>query len=240
MLEAFSDVDEAAARHSGNPTALYNSEAQAFLMGMGINQADDLIYGNRAKDPAEINGLATRLAKIDGEHCVDAGLSGSGNALTSVYLVSAGPQACHLIYPKGSTSVGVSRNDLGVSRVQDPNDSKRTFVAHTDHFTAEYGISIQHPDAVIRVANIPAQMTQAQRGDLIEKILEMQMNLTDGIVNQILFCNKSMVYQIERAAREKQYVVAFQNDPWGNPVALVNGLRIRRMDAILSTEEQVQ
>jgi hypothetical protein len=238
MLECFSRVDAAKARHSGNPAALYNSEASAFIMGMGVDQADDCIYGNRAVDPAEINGLATRLAVLS-DHCVDAGLSGTGSNLTSIYLVAAGPKACHLIYPRGSTSVGVFRQDLNIYEVDDGTGSGATYLAHTDHFIAEYGLSVEHPDAVIRICNIPATLTADQRKALVETVLRQQMNLTKGIVNTILFCNKNIAYQFQRAARELQYVVYPEKDPWGNPVMVVNGLRMRRMDVILDTEDQV-
>jgi hypothetical protein len=236
ILESFSKVDVLLAAHGGNPTALYNSEAMAFLMGMAIDQADDLIYGNSATDPREINGLATRYNAL-GEYCVDAGLSGTGDNLTSVYLVSAGVKACHLIYPAGSSSVGVSREDLGVETTRD--DEGGEYRAHVDHFTAEYGISIEHPDAVIRIGNIPANMDADQRKILVEKILEMQLNLTKGVVNTVMFCNKGIMYQIQRAARELQYVVFPETDPWGNQVMMVNGLRMRRMDAILMTESEI-
>ena len=233
MLEAFSDVDERLAAHSGNPKALYQSEAQAFLIGMGIDQAHDLIYGNHT-NPAEINGLAVRYSKV-GKHCLNFG--GAGSNLTSVYLVAAGPQACHLIYPKGSSSVGVKREDLGVNRVKDSSDENKTFMAHTDHFIAEYGIAIAHPDAVIRIANIPVNLTQQQRADLIELILRNQKKLTKGIVNTVLFANEDIIYQIERAGRELQTVVFSEADPWGKPVANINGMRFRAQDAILSTEK---
>jgi hypothetical protein len=236
ILEAFSDVDEALARHSGNPAGLYQSEASAFLAGMGLDQADDLVYGNHAAKPEEINGLAVRLPAI-GSHCLDFG--GTGPALTSVYLVAAGPKACHLIYPKGSSSAGVSREDLGVSRVQDKNNAEKTYMAHTDHFTAEYGIAVEHPDAVFRIANVPVDLTPAQRKDLIELVLRYQKRLTKGIVNTVLFANADLVYQIERAGREAQYVVFPETDPWGKAVASINGLRIREQDAILSAEQQV-
>ena len=237
MLEAFSDVDEALARHSGNPGALYLSEAQAFLAGMGIDQAKDLVDGSRAANPAQIDGLSTRLNKVDDKHCFSFG--GSGSNLTSVYLVAAGPQSCHLIYPKGSKSAGVRREDLGVSRVQDRADVNKTFMAHTDRFVAEYGIAIRHPDAVIRICNIPFMLDANQRKELTEMILYLQGALTVGIVNNVLFANRNAIYQIERAGRELQQVVFPETDPWGRPVTNINGMRFRRQDAILSTEDQV-
>jgi hypothetical protein len=70
----------------------------------------------------------------------------------------------------------------------------------------------------------------------MERILELQMHLTNGVVNQALFCNQNMTYQIQRAAREMQYVVYPEKDPWGNEVMSVNGFRLRRMDVITNGE----
>jgi hypothetical protein len=239
MLEAFSDVDVAQARHSGNAHALYNAEASAFMVGMGGDQADDLVYGNHTQNPAEIDGLATRLPKI-GEHCIDFGGKDSGR-LTSAFIDAAGPNACHLIYPRGSKSVGVERRDAGEIYVEDPNPKNqgKQYLAHRDHFKAEYGIAIAHPDAVIRIANIPANPTPAQRVELLEIILRYQKRLTKGIVNTALFVNQDLIYQLERAGREAQYVVYPETDFWGKPITSINGLRFREQDAILSTEELV-
>jgi hypothetical protein len=239
MLEAHSDVDHDQALHSGNPTSLYNSEASAFLVGMGMDQAEELIYGNHQRNAAVINGLATRYPKVDGEHSID--FKGTGNNLTSAYLTAPGPQSCCLIYPRGSKSVGVSREDGGLIWAKDPRDGagKKEFRAHRDIFKAQYGLSIVHPDAVIRIANIPVDLTRDQRIELLEMILKYQKRLTKGIVNNVLFVNQDLIYQIERAGRESQYVVHPETDPWGKPVTAINGLRIREQDAILSTEEQI-
>ena len=236
ILESFSDVDHQLAKNSGNEKALYDSEAKAFLFGMGQDQADDLVYGNNAQDPALINGLAIRYSKL-GERCISFG--GTGKNLTSLYLIAAGPKACHLIYPKGSKSVGVIREDLGVNRVPDPKDNQRTFMAHTDHFIAEYGLAIAHPDAVIRICNIPLDLTDQQRQDLLEIILRYQKRLTKGIVNTALFANGDLIYQLERAGRELSYVTHDDVDSWGKPITSINGLRFRGQDAILSAEDEV-
>jgi len=235
MLEAFSDVDERLASHSGNARALYDSEAKAYLVGMGNDQAEDLIYGNNRNNPAEMNGLAVRYPKIS-DHCINFNGGATAGQATSVYLIAAGPQSCHLIYPKGSKSVGVTREDQGVKRVPDPNNAGKSFMAHTDHFMAEYGITIAHPDAVFRIANIPVDLTNAQRKELIEMVLKLQKKLTKGIVNTVLFANGDIIYQIERAGREAGVVVYPETDPWGKPVTSINGMRFREQDAILSTE----
>jgi len=234
MLEALSDVDEALAKHSGNPNALYNSEAAAFLAGMGLDQAEDLIYGNHSHDPAQIDGLATRYARL-GDCCISFG--GKGKYLTSIYLIAAGEKACHLIYPQGSSSVGVQRIDAGIQYAKDEKGGE--YRVHRDHFIAEYGLAIEHPDAVVRICNIPNNLDKAGRADLIELVLRHQKRLTKGIVNTVLFGNQEMVYQVERAGREAQIVVAHESDVWGRPVNNVNGLRLRQQDVILSTEEEI-
>jgi hypothetical protein len=238
MLQVYSRVDWDMAAHSGNPQQLYNTEAQAFIYGMGLDQADDLIYGNEGQDPAFINGLATRLPKGDA-HYVDANTEASlggttGDPCTSVYLVAAGQKAAHLIYPKGSSSVGVTRQDLGRQTIQDKDGND--YEAHVDLFQAQYGLFLESPDAVIRLANIPLTLDKAKRAELIELILWQEKNLTVGINNMVLFGNKRMMYQVERAAREAEYVVHPEKDPWGLKVTMVDDLRLRRMDAILDSE----
>jgi hypothetical protein len=195
-----------------------------------------------------VDGLAVRLAQTgadgkgkegaNGGWCYDAllGASAPDTNLTSVYLVAGGPKAFHLIYPLGSKSAGVEREDLGIQYTDDDNDPAKHFMAHIDHFSAHYGIVIEHPDAVIRIANIPANLDRDGRATLMERILELQMHLTSGVVNQALFCNQSMTYQIQRAARELQYVVYPEKDPWGNEVMSVNGFKLRRMDVITNGE----
>lgn len=235
MLEAHADVDYDMALHSGNPAALYKGEADAFLVGMGEDQAEDLIYGSNASDPAQINGLAARYAKVDNKHCFSFG--GSGSSLTSVYIMAPGPNSVHLIYPRGSKSVGVSREDGGLVWVDDA--SGKQYRVHRDIFKAQWGLAVVHPDAVIRICNIPLTLTKEQRLDLLEMILRCQKRLPKGIVNNAVFVNQDLVYQVERAGRESQYVVHPETDPWGKPVTAINGMRIREQDAILSTESVV-
>jgi hypothetical protein len=212
---------------------------------MGLDQADDLIYGNNAHNKAEINGLATRLSVVDGKHCFDfikettGAAAATGTIYSSLFLVAAGPQACHLIYPKGSSTVGVSRHDKGMLYVKDKADASKEFEAHRDHFTAEYGIAVEHPDAVIRIANIPLTLTEAQRKELIELALRLQYKLTRGVVNTVLFANGALKYQLERAGREAMTVVYPDTDVFGKPVVSINGLRIREQEAILTNEPNV-
>jgi hypothetical protein len=240
MADAYSKVDQRKAEHSGNPSQLYLSEATAWLMGMGRQMAELSIYGNRNANPRVIDGLGTRLNRIgdfQSGHCVDAGLSGTGSNLTSIFIVAGGLKACHYIYPQGASGIGVQREDLGIQLVTADNGGD--LKAHVDHFYCEWGLAVEHPDAVIRICNIPATLTKDLRAQLVDTILQMQQKIVQGNVSVSLYCNQSMAYQIQKAARELQYVVFPETDPWGRPVDTINGMRVRRMDVIVNTEDQV-
>jgi hypothetical protein len=232
MLEAYSVVDKAMAAHSGNTAALRNSEAVAFINGMGINQAFDLIYGNMAQDPAAIDGLAVRLNKLNGKTVV--GMGGTGATNTSAYLVAAGPNFSHLIYPRGSSSIGVNRNDLGEQIWED--DEGKKFQALVEHFTAQYGLVSRHPEAVVRIANIGPSATGAA---IVDQVLASYRRMPRGAANYILFANPDVLIKIDKEARDKVNVAHTAQDPWGREITMIRDIRCRQVDAILSTEATV-
>jgi hypothetical protein len=229
MLEAYAVVDKKLAQHGGDVAALRHSEAVAFLNGMGIDQAHDLIYGNWQQNPAEIDGLATRLSSL-GKNVISMG--GTGSDLTSLYIVAAGPQFCHLIYPRGSSTVGVTREDLGEKVWED--DAGKPFQAYVDHFSADYGIVIRHPDAVKRICNIEADVAPA---DLVDVILAQLRRLPKGAANIVIYANASILTILDKAARDRPNVIYPTTDPWGKPVTTIRDARLRQVDAILDFAE---
>jgi hypothetical protein len=245
MLEGRSVVDIRKLSDSGDASGLLNGEAQSFLMGMGEHLAEVSVYGNRAADPRLINGFATRLNKLglcDWGKCVDSGLKranpGGTSVYTSIYLCAAGTKAVHLIYPKGSPTMGVSRTDAGVQYVTGSNGKQMR--AHVDEFSIKLGIAIENQKALIRICNVPQALTRDEREKLMELILREQLTLTQAMTSPIVLCNQAAAYEIQAAAREKQVVLFAETDPWGRPVEVVNGMRVRRQDSIMSTEEEVK
>ncbi|MDR3161345.1 MAG: hypothetical protein LBU28_07015 [Spirochaetaceae bacterium] len=229
MLEAYAVVDKKLAEHGGDVAALRHSEAVAFLNGMGIDQARDLIYGDWTKNPAEIDGLATRLSAL-GKNVISMG--GTGANLTSLYILAAGPQFCHLIYPRGSSSIGVSRQDLGEQTWKD--DEGNPFQAYVDHFEANYGLVIRHPDAVKRLCNIPADVDPTT---LVDTILAQLRRLPKGATNRVIYANASILNILDKAARDRPNVIYPTTDPWGKPLTMVRDARLRQVDAILEFAE---
>jgi hypothetical protein len=88
---------------------------------------------------------------------------------------------------------------------------------------------------VWRIANVPtdpAWWDAEKRERLIDTVLEVQDCLPAGSMTQALYGNIKVKQLVEKAGREKQVVVFSEKDPWGRPVNLINGMRVRRMDVI--------
>ena len=232
MLGAYSVVDKAMADHTGNRGAFRQSEAVAILKGMGVDQARDLVYGNNALDKTQIDGLAVRLNKVDNKTVFSMG--GTGNDLTSLYMIAAGQDLCHLIYPKGSSSVGVTRSDQGENIWEDQNGDR--YQALVEYFEAQYGVTIRDPGAAIRICNIESTVNG---DDLIDIILSCRRRLPPGASTYALYANLDVLIKIDKTARDRGNVVYTAADPWGKEITHIRDLRCRQMDVILNTEEAV-
>jgi hypothetical protein len=231
VLEEYSLVDENMLQHSGNIAAARQSEAVAIIKGMGLTQAQTLIYGDGSK-PDEFDGLFMRYNSLTNPNVIDAG--GTGNNLTSIYLVAVGQDLFHLIYPKGSASVGITRKDKGIETVVDAQGKE--YEAYREHFRAEYGITVRAPDAVKRICNIPQDIDGAE---LVDIIIEARHRMPPGATTYAMYSNIEPLIKIDKAARDKGNVVYYEKDPWGKDITHVRDVRCRRMDVILNSEEQV-
>jgi len=233
MLGAYSKVDEAMLQHSGNKNAARQSEAVGIIKGMGLTQAGACINFDKNKTE-EFDGLKIRRNKVDNKQVLSAG--GKGSKLTSIYIVAAGSDLFHFLYPQGSKSVGITREDLGVQHVPDSNDPKKTLPMAVEYFTAEYGICVRDPTALIRICNIPQDIT----GDkLVDIIIEASYKLPQGATTYAMYSNDSILIKLDKASSSKANVVHTQEDPWGKPITHVRNIRCRQMDVILNDESEV-
>lgn len=229
-IQAISEVDAKLVRENRDPQGFLTGENAAFIEAMGQTQAMDMIYGNNAGDPSNINGFATRRAKI-GDLCANFG--GSGNALTSLYLVKVGRDKVSYIYPKGATGIGVDRDDRGIQVVTDANGKK--FKAYQNIFTCDYGLSVGNEKALIRVANIDPKNINGD--NLIKEILTLYRKLAVGDGTVIAYANADVLNAIDLSIAEKGNVNYTMEDPWGRQVMSLRGIRFRQVDAIGNNEK---
>jgi hypothetical protein len=241
ILEEYSDVDVDMALNSGNVAATRQSEAIAIIKGMGLTQAHTLIYG-RGEVAEEFPGLMERynsLYRPDGSrdpNVVDAGgEGGSSTDYTSIYMAAVGRDLFHLIYPRGAEgAAGVSRIDSDIVYVKDPGGKE--YRAYREFFKAQYGLTVRAPDAVKRICNIRRDIPVDK---LLDIILDTRWRMPMGATTYALYANQDILVKIDKAAREKNNVVYYAEDPWGKPITHVRDLRVRQMDCILNTEEAV-
>jgi hypothetical protein len=233
MWQAWSEIDVDLADHTGDPAGLRKTDSIGILNGMGIQQARDLIYGSRqGKAGKDIDGFATRLAKIDNKNVFDAG--GTGNNLTSLYIAAMGERFLHLIYPRGFGTVGVKQEDKSKQTVVDGSGKK--YEVYQTLFKSQYGIALEDPRSLIRIANIAADTDPEA---LILLVLKILRRLPNGASTYVLYGNFTIRDIIEKAAIEKNNVIYSTEDPWGRPLTMLRNLRVRTVEAILDTEARI-
>ena len=233
-IEIYSTVDKQLIDESAHPKELMQSEQNAFIEGLSQDITDDLVYGNHDADPRYTNGLAHRLNSI-GKYCID--MQGTGNALTSIYLIKWGMDKARIIYPRGSKNAGVEYNYLGEQTVKDANG--REYQAYRAHYRIARGLSVGHSASIIRLANI--DITAANIGTAIaEKIVRVMPLLARGAGTVSIACNAEIKGLMNVTAINKTNIVLPREDPWGNEVLQIGNARFRECPSILMTESQVQ
>jgi hypothetical protein len=213
------------------------SEQVAFIEGLSQDMADDLIYGNHEADERYTNGFATRYNDTQsGQSKTCISLGGTGNALTSIYLIKWATDKAHLIYPKGSKNAGVEYNFLGEQTVKDANGGE--YQAYRAHYRVARGLAVRNSMSVIRLCNI--DVTANGIGDKIaEYVVKNMGKLARGGGTVSIACNAEVKGILNWAANQKVNVLYPSEDPWGNSVLKIGEGRIRECPSILLTESAV-
>lgn len=226
-------VDAVLVERALDKNAFMMDEASGIIEGMGLTQVEDIIYGDNGKEAESINGFATRRKKIDNKTTV--GLGGSGNALTSLYLVKMGRRGTSLIYPRGAEGVGVKRENNGVGMVTKADGSR--IRAYSNYFSAQYGVSVGDERSLIRLANIAANMDAET---LVHEILHCYRNLMPGDGTVVLYGNADMLHKIDMYITDKGNVNYSATDPLGRVTQFLRDIRLRQVDAIRNDESAIQ
>lgn len=236
-IEIYSQVDKQLVDESAHPEAVMMSEQVAFIEGLSQDMADDLMYGNHEADERYTNGFATRYNDTQSgqsKNCISLG--GTGNALTSIYLIKWATDKAHLIYPKGSKNAGVEYNFLGEQTVKDANGGE--YQAYRAHYRVARGLAIRNSMSVIRLCNI--DVTENGIGDKIaEYVVKNMGKLARGGGTVSIACNAEVKGILNWAANQKVNVLYPSEDPWGNSVLKIGEGRIRECPSILLTESAV-
>ncbi|MCK5235579.1 MAG: hypothetical protein KAR06_01225 [Deltaproteobacteria bacterium] len=229
MLEDYSEVDKKLAMASGDADGYRNQEARGILEGMGQTIAGKIFYGNHLLVSEEMTGFAPRLATIDSYSVWDTG--GTGSDLSSIFLVQWGEDACHLIYPEGSTA-GLMRENLG-QETKVLSDGSMYEVLR-EHFSIDVGLVIRNPKCASRVANIETSgSADTFDEDLVIKAL---FKMKGGGRRAVLYVNDTIYAQMVIRAKDKANVNLFWSNAFGEDTLTFMGRPIRLVDQLVETE----
>ena len=242
MLETYAEVDKALADLNGNSAAWRLSEDRAFIEGLNQTQASTLFYGDSSLDPEKYTGLTPRYSSLSAENginIVDAGGTGSDNA--SIWLIVWGPNTCHGIYPKGSPA-GLQSRDLGENTLIDAAGGR--YQGYRTHYKWDNGLTLRDWRYVVRIANIDvSDLTKnaASGGDLIDLLtqaIELIPNL--GMGRPVFYMPRKIRSFLRRQITNKVAAATLtMEEVAGKKVVAVDGIPVRRTDALLLTEARV-
>ena len=243
MLEAYAEVDKNLADLNNNTAAFRLSEDQAFLQAMNKAMAQTLFYGDTKTHPERFLGLAPRFATLDkakgatAENVIDAG--GTGNNLTSIWLLAWGANTIFGIYPKGSKA-GFQHKDLGEVTLQMTLEDGRTgqYQGYRTHYKWDIGLVMRDWRYAVRIANV--NLASITDDNLIRFMIQASERLPDEKLGRpVWYMNRSARTRLRLAKTNKSNVQLTPETVEGKKVLSFDGIPVKRSDGIVNTESQV-
>jgi len=233
MLESYSEIDCELVDTAPNPKAFRSQEDMAFLEGMSQTWANTLITGDQVTTPASFTGLQPRYNAVSNPNVVSFGGSASGS-MTSIWVVQWGVNRVHMVYPRGSKTLGVKMADLGECTVVDSGGTNQ-FQAYRTHFQLHGGLVIHDTRCVKRLCNI----NLASFANLDDYLLEVINDCPFQAAGAVIYCNQDVKTAFDILAKDKTNVHWSTDQIWGKEVTTFKGHPVRRVDAITTTEATV-
>ncbi len=235
MCEAYGDVDKALADLNGNTTAFRLSEDKSHIESMNQEMATKAIYGDTIGAPEEFLGFGPRYPFSDAPNVIDSG--GTGSNLTSLWMVVWGEDTTFGIFPKGSKA-GLQISDKGQVTLYDVNGGK--YEGYSTHYKWDIGLTVRDWRYVVRICNIAT--TGSTNNILADPTIMIDAYNTlpnMKIGNPVIYCNKTVKTQFDKAAFDKNNAYYTSREVFGRPVPHFWEMPIKRSDAILNTESQL-
>ena len=244
MLEAYAEVDKAAADLNGNTAAFRFVEDKAHIEGMAQEMASTLFYGNESTAPEEFTGFAPRYndqSAANGDNILTSAATPDNADNASIWLIVWGDNV-HGIYPKGSRA-GLQMQDLGEVTIGDATNGY--YQGYRSHYRWDCGLHVKDWRYVVRI-NIDAEnlLSSASSGpdliDLMAQALELPPSLNNG--QPVFYANRVVRGFIRRQIMNKTVNSTLSIEQLTRPngalvrVPMFDGIPIRRADALLNTE----
>ncbi len=232
-------------------------DTMPFIESLSQEMASGLFYHDTATTPEKFKGLSARYSAYNpnlpnvaqpniANQVVNGGGTGADN--TSIWFVTWGDHATHLLYPKG-TKAGVKIDDKGEQRVLDANGDP--YYAKETLYTWHIGAAVKDWRYNARVANIDVSDMMAGTVDLWSLLRKGYYRLQSRRLNAkasriAIYMNKDALEVLDVQSSDRALTSDRQNTVHlttqfveGQEVKFYRGIPIRETDAILNTEAAV-
>ena len=235
MLETYSKVDAELVKLAPDPRKFRTTEDMAFVSGLSKTFATALIYANSSVNPEQFDGLAIRYNSFSDPQVIDGGLHSSSNT-TSLWIVRwSTTDGAHLIYPRGSRTMGIAVRDLGEDTVSDGAGGE--YQAFRTHFKLHVGLVVRDDRSIVRICNIDP--TVGQTYSLDPNDIVTGLNLLPDRNGAVIYVNTSLKTQLDILALDKSNGFYTMPDIFGRPVTYFQDVPVRKVERILDTETSV-
>lgn len=245
MLEAYAEVDKALADLNGNTSAFRLSEDTAHIEGMTQELASAALYANEAINPEQITGLAPRYNSLSAENAqnINATFADAANATnTSLWFVGWGPNTVFMTYPKGSKA-GLTVDDKGQVTIENIDGAGGRMEAYRTHYRHDAGLVLRDWRYVFRIQVDFAELTKdaATGADLVDLITDAMSYIPNtGNIRGAWYVSRRVHSFLRRQELSKVKGSTLAMDMiYGRKVLTADGFPVRRVDALLHTEEKV-
>lgn len=238
-VESLADVDVRLLQLNKNSSVWRANENFAHQEAMSQKMCQTIFYGDEKLNPAGFTGLGAffyskaNQDSLYADQIIDAG--GTGNNLTSVWMVTFAQDTVYGIHPAG-VAAGYHYEDKGTMFVTDAEGGNLE-VARSK-YNWDMGLAIRDPRHIVRIANI--DVTNTSNTELVKKMIEGFNQLYNPDHGKtVLLCNRKVQTLLSILAADKSNV-NLSIDEWaGKKMTHFYGAPIIRNDAILSTEEKL-
>lgn len=249
MIEGQSQIDIELLNLQANKQAFRKSEDDAFIESMSQKVAAMFFYGNSKKNMDEFNGLGVRYNKLSdakgefGYQIIDAGGKTKGK-LTSAWLVGWGDRTVAGIYPKYGYA-GLKFRDEGEQFVTDPNGLR--YKAVVSSFSWKPGLAVMDPRMVAALRNIDVSalnadtVTSEDKRRIFERLTMAKnrvRNINGGSFSW--YVSDEFYTFLETYLLDKTNVfVTRETLENGGPLMRLSGIPVKKVDALLNTEDAI-
>ena len=230
------------------------------ISGIKNTVHDRILYGNQPVFPDQINGIWTMFPFLasggpvgpsvqdNGGRLAGGGAPGSAGGLTgdtSTYSMKWGPGACYFTFPRGGRDFVVLK-DGGEQLVPDNGTPPKYFWAMITTFVIQFGLVVEDPRNVQRVANIdvgPAAVSTwgnpvnvppgTQPNSAYWQIAAYSQFPDDNLDGVVTYAPRPVWTQMNQSLEQKSNVWLSMNEAWGRRVLHCHMVPVKLCERIL-------